>query len=94
MKSVYKEDIHMQNTNFKNGQIVYIIANGSFIKEARIVHVAQSSRMYTLKFTEESGGTKLRESRLYTTKEEAIQAMKNKTYSSNRNVSANKKSYK
>ena len=84
----------MQNTNFKNGQIVYIIANGSFIKEARIVHVAQSSRMYTLKFTEESGGTKLRESRLYATKEEAVQPVKNKSYTSNSNIYPSKKYYR
>ena len=30
-----------------------------------------STGMYTLKFTEESGGTRLRENRLYATKQEA-----------------------
>ncbi|MDB7987008.1 hypothetical protein PND93_09215 [Faecalicoccus pleomorphus] len=53
------------------GDIVYIIANQIFIKEAKVVRVTASTRMYTLKFTEESGGTRLRENRLYATKQEA-----------------------
>ena len=58
-------------TKYNIGDIVYIIANQIFIKEAKVVRVTASTRMYTLKFTEESGGTRLRENRLYATKQEA-----------------------
>lgn len=59
------------NTKFKSGDIVYIIANGIYVKEARVVQVTKSTRTYTLKFTQESGGTRLPESRLHATREEA-----------------------
>lgn len=58
-------------TKYNIGDTVYIVANQIFIKEAKVIQVAASTRMYTLKFTEESGGTRLRESRLYATKQEA-----------------------
>lgn len=72
----------MQESKFKVGQIVYIIANGSFIKEARVVHTVPSTKMYTIKFTEGSGGTKLRESRLYASQKEAEKALKSKLFQS------------
>lgn len=67
-------------TKYNVGDIVYIIANRIFIKEAKVVQVTASTRMYTLKFTEETGGTKLRESRLFPSYKEAEQVIKqNKT---------------
>lgn len=50
---------------------MYIIANGCFVKEAIVVRVASSTKMYTLKFTENGGGTKFRESRLFASIQEA-----------------------
>ena len=67
-------------TKYNVGDIVYIIANQIFIKEAKVVQVTASTRTYTLKFTEENGGTRLRESRLYSSYKEAEQVIKqNKT---------------
>lgn len=59
------------NTKFKLADTVYIIANSIFIKEAKVVKIAVSTKTYTLKFTNEQGGVRLRESRLYGTKKEA-----------------------
>ncbi len=59
------------NTKFKLADTVYIIANSIFIKEAKVIKIAVSTKTYTLKFTNEQGGVRLRESRLYGTKKEA-----------------------
>ena len=58
----------------KPGDIAYIIESGHFIREVKVIRV--SGEMYTLKFTDTSGGVKLREGRLYPSKEAAEEAVK------------------
>lgn len=65
-------------TKYNVGDIVYIIANQIFIKEAKVVRVTASTRMYTLKFTEQSGRTKLHESRLFGSRKETDGTMNRK----------------
>lgn len=54
---------------FKPGTTVYLIANTHFIEEATVVMTI--SGFVTIRFTEREGGTRIRESRLYATREEA-----------------------
>ncbi len=54
---------------FKPGDTVYLIGNSHFIEEATVVMTI--SGFVTIRFTERSGGTRVRENRLYATKEEA-----------------------
>ncbi len=59
----------IMNTKFKPGAIVYLIGNNHFIEEATVVMTVAG--FVTIRFTERNGGTRVRESRLYPTKEEA-----------------------
>ncbi len=54
---------------YKQGDIVYLIGNTRFIEEAEVVMTV--SGFVTIRFTERSGGTRVRENRLYATREEA-----------------------
>ncbi len=59
---------------FKQGDTVYLIGNNRFIEEAVVVMTIAG--FVTIRFTERSGGTRVRENRLYSTREEAEAAIK------------------
>ena len=61
---------------FKKGDTVYLIGNFRFIEEATVVMTVAG--FVTIRFTERSGGTRIRENRLYATREEAEAAIKKK----------------
>ncbi len=54
---------------FQNGQHVFIIESAIFVKE--VVVVKYSGGFYLIKYPDSTGGFKVRESRLYATKQEA-----------------------
>ncbi len=56
---------------YKAGDIAYIVESKRFIREVKILKF--SGDLYTLQFTDSGGGIKLRENRLFRTKEEAEQ---------------------
>ncbi len=56
------------NGKFQAGDIVYIVAAGNRVKEARVLRYAGG--FYTLRLPE-GGGVRLKEHRLFATKEEA-----------------------
>ena len=72
-----------QMSRFQPGQIVYLIVSNVRVREAKVLKY--SAGFYTVKWTEEertggsdnstSGGMRVRESRLYGTKEEAQEAL-------------------
>ena len=55
--------------NYKAGDIAWIVESTIFVKEVEIVNV--KGGFVTLRFKGSSGGMRVRESRLYKTKEEA-----------------------
>lgn len=67
------------HSKFQPGQIVYLIISNAWIREAKVVKYGAG--FYTVKWVDEervggstnasSGGTRVRESRLYESKEEA-----------------------
>ena len=57
------------NAQFVPGEHIYFIENAIFVKEAEIVNCAYGSCI--IRFTDRCGGTRLRESRLFRTAEEA-----------------------
>ncbi len=59
---------------FNPGDKVYIIESARFIVEVEIVNA--SGGFYLIKYPKKRGGYKVRESRLYKTKEEAEQKVK------------------
>ena len=61
-------------SKFKPGDTVYLIGNARFIEEATVVMTVAG--FVTIRFTERSGGTRVRESRLYATKEDAERVIK------------------
>ena len=61
---------------YKSGDIAYIVENGLYIHEVKILKVAGG--FATLVFTDREGGTRLRESRLFPTKEAAEVALPKK----------------
>ena len=61
---------------FKPGSTAYILESNRFIREVEIKNF--SGGMYLLIFKDTGGGVKLRENRLFATKEEA-EASKRKT---------------
>ena len=61
---------------YKSGDIAYIVENGLYIHEVKILKVA--SRFATLVFTDREGGNRLRESRLFPTREAAKAALPKK----------------
>ena len=60
-------------TKFKPGKTVYLISSSRFIEEATVVMTI--SGFVTIRFTERSGGTRVRENRLYASREEAEAAI-------------------
>ena len=56
-------------TSFKAGDKAWIVESTIFVKEVEIVNI--KGGFVTLKFKGTSGGMRVRESRLYKTKEEA-----------------------
>ena len=62
------------DTKFKPGDIVYLIGNTHFIEEATVVMTITG--FVTIRFTEREGGTRVRENRLYRTREEAEAVVK------------------
>ena len=59
---------------YKPGDTVYLISSARFIEEAAVVMTV--SGFVTIRFTNRSGGTRVRENRLYSTREEAAAAIK------------------
>lgn len=55
--------------NYKIGDHVYIVENGLYVKEVVIVGI--SGCFYQICYTDKQGSIRLRESKLYRTKEEA-----------------------
>ena len=66
----------MMANKYKLGDTVYIVSSVRWIKEAKVLKYAGG--FYTLKFTDTGGGIKLRESRLFPTKEAAEASTKRK----------------
>ena len=63
-------------SKFKPGDTVYLIGNAHLIEEATVVMTVAG--FVTIRFTERGGGTRVRESRLYATKEDAERVIKQK----------------
>ena len=63
-------------SQYKPGDIAYIVESSLFVREVKVLKVAGG--FATLRFTDSGGGVKLRESRLFPTKEEAEVSMKKK----------------
>ena len=59
---------------YKPGDTVYIVSSVKWIKEAKVLRYAGG--FYTLKFTDTGGGIKVRESRIFPTKEAAEASVK------------------
>ncbi len=59
---------------FQINDTVFIITNKHFIEEGIIVH--KDYYTYTVKYTSRSGGLKVTKSRLFPTKQDAIDYMK------------------
>ena len=59
---------------YKPGDTVYIVSSVRWIKEAKVLKYAGG--FYTLKFTDTGGGIKVRESRIFLTKEDAEKSIK------------------
>lgn len=57
------------DTKYKYGQIVYIVESGNRVTEGTIINY--SGGLYTIRLIETGGAIKLRESRLFLSKEEA-----------------------
>ena len=62
----------MAQGRFQVDQTVYLISSVNWIKEAKVLKC--SGGFYTIKWTDSDGGTRVRESRLYASKEEAESA--------------------
>ena len=62
------------DTKFSKGDTIYLISSNHFIEEATVV--MNLAGFVTIRFTKRGGGTRVWESRLYPTREEAEAAMK------------------
>ena len=62
------------DTKFQKGDTVYLISNNHFIEEATVV--MNLAGFVTIRFAKRGGGTRVRENRLYPTREEAEAAVK------------------
>ena len=62
------------DTKFLRGDTVYLISNGHIIDEATVV--MNLAGFVTIRFTKRGGGTRVRENRLYASREEAEAAIK------------------
>lgn len=72
--AVYAKIDGIMEKKFKAGKTVYLIGNSHFIEEAIVVMTV--SGFVTIRFTNRGGGTRVRENRLYATREEAEAAIK------------------
>ena len=61
-------------TKFRSGETVYLINESHVVEEATVVMTI--SGFVTVRFTEREWGERVRESRLYTTREEAEAAVR------------------
>lgn len=59
---------------YNSGDVVYIVENGHFIRECVVIRY--SSGLYMIRFTDSNGAIKLRESRLFSSKEEAKKSIR------------------
>ncbi|MBR6983917.1 MAG: hypothetical protein IKH75_10410 [Ruminococcus sp.] len=59
---------------YNSGDIVYIVENGHFIRECVVIRY--SGGLYMIRFTDSNGAIKLRESRLFSSKEEAKKSIR------------------
>ena len=59
------------------GDTAFLVESGRFIREVKIIK--QTGDFCTLRFTDSNGGIKVRESRLYPTKEAAEASLPSKT---------------
>lgn len=62
------------DTKYKGGQTVYIVENGHRISECTVINY--SGGLYTIRLLETGGAIKLRESRLFLSKEEAKKSIR------------------
>ncbi len=60
----------------KPGDTAYILESGCFTREVKVIRA--SGDLYTLKFTDTGGGSKLREGRLFPSRDAAEAAIKQK----------------
>lgn len=63
-------------SKYNPGDTAHIIESGLTVREVIVIRV--SGDMYTLRFTDTGGGVKLREGRLYPSREAAEKAAKQK----------------
>jgi len=61
--------IDKEHNKYKYEQTVYTVENGHFIRESVVINY--SGGLYTIRFFDGNGAIKLRESRLFQTKEDA-----------------------
>lgn len=66
---MFMEEASEMDPKFLRGDTVYLISNGHIIEEATVV--MNVAGFVTIRFTERSGGTRVRENRFYRTREEA-----------------------
>ena len=66
-------------TKYNPGDIAFIVESSRFIREVKVLKAAGG--FATLRFTDSDGGIKLRESRLFPTKEDAEASLPKKTTS-------------
>jgi len=71
---IYVSTKDIMETKFKAGETVYLVSNSHFIEEANVVMTI--SGFVTIRFTQRGGGTRVRENRLYSTREEAEASIK------------------
>jgi len=61
-------------SKYDPGDVAYIVESGHIIREVKVIRV--SGGMYTLRFADTGGGVKLREGRVFPTKEDAENSIK------------------
>ncbi len=66
-------------TKYNPGDTAFIVESSRFIREVKVLKIA--SGFVTLRFVDSDGGIKLRESRLFSTKEAAEASLSKKTMS-------------
>ena len=64
-------------TKYNHGDIAFIVESSRFIREVKVLKIAGG--FATLRFVDSDGGIKLRESRLFPTKEDAEASLPKKT---------------
>ena len=72
--SEYAKIDGIMEKKYKPGDTVYLISSARFIEEATVVMTI--SGFVTIRFTQRGGGTRVRENRLYATREEAEAAVR------------------